>query len=225
MAEYFEVELLPLLPPDRGVRIVEIGSGYGHLLRFLAEQGYRNLGAIDSSRALLGGVRQRLGSLLSASCVGDLVETLNLNPRAFDVIIMFDVIEHVPFGRLVAAVQAIHRALRPSGRVILRTPNMANILGVYSRYMDFTHYIGFTEFSLTYLLRQGGFLEPQLYIPRPMGSFSRRLQIRLMRRLQRVLFRWQDRTVPRCFDKNIIMFSEMESSESGLDAATAPSTT
>ena len=64
MKEYIEVELLPVLSPDRGIRIVEIGSGYGHVLRFLAEKGYRNLGAIDSSRALLGRVRQRLGSLL-----------------------------------------------------------------------------------------------------------------------------------------------------------------
>ena len=99
---------------------------------------------------------------------------------------------------------------------------MANILGVYSRYIDFTHQIGFTEFSLAYLLRQGGFLEPKTHIPRPMGSFSRRFQIRLMRRLQRAMFRWQDRSIPRCVDKNILMFADRESSGLGLEAGTAP---
>ena len=48
------------------------------------------------------------------------------------------------------------KALKPEGRIIIRTPNMANLLGGYSLHMDITHCHGYTEWSLIHLLDECG---------------------------------------------------------------------
>ena len=90
----------------------------------------------------------------------------------------------------------------------MRTPNMANLFGVYSRYLDYTHQWGFTEFSLFQWLRQGGFEDPQLWVPPPVGRWKNALRQRISNSLQRRLLRWQDRTVPRCLDKNVVVWGQ-----------------
>src|ERR1700693_2081350 len=37
---YYRAELLPLLPADKSARILDVGCGFGHLIRFCAEHGY-----------------------------------------------------------------------------------------------------------------------------------------------------------------------------------------
>jgi len=126
----------------------------------------------------------------------------------FDVIVLFDVIEHFSPEEQREVVSAIFSSLSPGGRVIIRTPNMASLLGTYSRYLDLTHYLGFTEFSLYQLLRQCGFKDPKLYVASPHGTWKKRFQKKLLRWLHRKLFEWQDRVLPDCYDKNIVVWAE-----------------
>ena len=207
-AAYYEVELKPLLPPDRASPVLDVGCGFGHLVRYLLERGYLNVGAIDSSAKLIEQVRKYLGERPAFLCHGEADHFLQSNPDRFSLITIFDVIEHIPFPEVHAFMRLVFSALKPQGRVILRTPNMANVLGVYSRYIDLTHYHAYTEFSLFQLLRQVGFEEPTLHVPDPEGSWRQRFSLKLLRWLHHRFFRWQGRVVPRCFDKNLIVWAD-----------------
>jgi hypothetical protein len=67
-------------------------------------------------------------------------------------------LEHVPKSDTVELLAACRRALMPGGVLLLEVPNMGDPFnGVYSRYADFTHEVGFTEESLRYVLDLGGF--------------------------------------------------------------------
>ena len=77
--------------------------------------------------------------------------------NTYDVIAMIDVLEHIPPELTGTLLQSIHAALVPGGRVVMRTPNMANFLASYSRYIDVTHVTGFTELSIMQLLDQNNF--------------------------------------------------------------------
>lgn len=211
-ARYYIHELKPLLPKDHDISIIDIGSGNGYLVRYLLDSGYSHVGAVDLSPVLLNAIQKALGDRMEFTCVADGVEFLKDNPNRFDVITLFDMIEHIEFERHFETVQAIYHALRERGRVIIRTGNMANMfVGAYTRYMDYTHHYGFTEFSLCQLLRNGGFRSPQLFIPQLYGTVKQRLKRRFMRWFQRKMIQWQDRVVPHCFDKNIIVWAEKES--------------
>jgi hypothetical protein len=47
--------------------------------------------------------------------------------------------------------------LKPGGKVFIKTPNMENPFNLRSRYMDFSHEVGFTEHSLYEVLSTAGF--------------------------------------------------------------------
>ena len=203
---YYEYELQPLLPADRNARVVDLGSGYGHLVRWLLERGYANTGGVELEAALHAASQAQLGAAPQFLVNEDAISFLAQHPREFDLIISYDVIEHFPLEGALAFARAIRGALRPGGRVVLRTPNMANLFGVFSRYIDLTHQIGFTEFSLAHLLREAGFSTPVPHVPLFPAQHELGARLNQSRALHDQLFSLQDRSTPRCFDKNLVMW-------------------
>lgn len=203
---YYECELAALLPADRTARIVDLGSGYGHLVRWLLERGHVNTGGVELEAALHAASRQRLGNAPAFLVHDDAIRFLAAHPREFDLIVSYDVIEHFPLEGAIAFARAIRGALRPGGRVVLRTPNMANLFGVFSRYIDLTHQIGFTEFSLSHLLREAGFSTPSVQVPAWPAQHELGSRLLQSRALHDQIFSLQDRSTPTCFDKNLVMW-------------------
>jgi len=104
----------------RGVRVLDIGCSSGYLARRLVQQGCTVIGielderAADAARAVCEEV-----------LVGD-VEAMDLpfQPASFDVVLCGDIIEHLRDpGRFL---QRVRPLLRPDGRLVLTTPNVAN---------------------------------------------------------------------------------------------------
>jgi len=85
---------------------------------------------------------------------------------------------------------------------------MANILASYSRYMDLTHHHGYTDSSLRQVLELGGFDRVDFPEGRPIDDPRRMRNKWINDSLHRLVYRLHDRTMPRVFDKNIVMYGK-----------------
>ena len=96
--EYF------LAPIPKDARILEIGCGSGWVGEYLRAGGWRHYVGLDLAPP--------------ADVVGDIKDwkQLGLRPGSFDVIIAFEVVEHVD------CFQECHDLLAPGGRMLITTP-------------------------------------------------------------------------------------------------------
>jgi 2-polyprenyl-3-methyl-5-hydroxy-6-metoxy-1,4-benzoquinol methylase len=97
-------------------RILDIGCATGLFLFEMKKKGWETLG-IDLSESASGYARKRMGLKV---ITGDFLE-VELPPRAFDVITLWDVLEHLPTPG--AALEKITGLLRENGLLLLNLPN------------------------------------------------------------------------------------------------------
>jgi 2-polyprenyl-3-methyl-5-hydroxy-6-metoxy-1,4-benzoquinol methylase len=109
-------KVLPRLEKYRhSLRLLEIGSGYGDFLRLAVEAKWDAEG-VEISKYACAVARQR-------GCkVHDVpIDQLDLPKDSFDVVIMWDVIEH--FERPQHIIDACARLLRVGGALVMKTPD------------------------------------------------------------------------------------------------------
>jgi len=160
-------------PQDRGAVVLELGCGHGALLHALHQAGYTRLKGVDWAEEQVLAARN-LG--IAGVDQGDAMSALATTPSgSVDVIVTLDLIEHLTKGELVALVDEVHRALRPSGRWVIHVPNAEAPFGSLIRYGDFTHELAFTRVSLTQLLRASGFTRVRCYEDQPVPHGIRSL--------------------------------------------------
>ena len=145
-----------------GHRVLDVGCSSGYLARPLAERGNTIVGIeLDPEAA------RAAEEFCERVLVGD-VETMELplEPGSFDVVLGGDVIEHLRDP--VAALARLRPLLRPDGRLVLSTPNVANwairlsLLGGRWRYtdrgiLDRSHTHLFTRATLAETLERAGY--------------------------------------------------------------------
>jgi SAM-dependent methyltransferase len=100
-------------------RVVELGSAQGNISLLLAEAGYRAV-AVDLRADFLRYARAKWERGQFAAIVGDALHT-PLRPRAFDVVIVGELVEHVADPGSLLALAA--ELLAPGGLLIVSTPN------------------------------------------------------------------------------------------------------
>jgi SAM-dependent methyltransferase len=153
--------ILKILGRDnRPLRILEVGTASGYLGKFLREHGHSVIGIeLDPDAAA------RARPFYEEMCVGDL-ETFRFPWRGeFDWILLADVLEHLrdPMAVLARAIPC----LKPSGKLLISIPNIANIvirLGLLAGRFDYaergildrTHLRFFTLRSLLQTLDRAG---------------------------------------------------------------------
>lgn len=150
----------PWLPSNRDARVLDFGCGWGGHLLALWCAGYRNVEGVEISPEQAAAARAAAGGRVPIA-QGDGREYLDGRDGRYDVIILNDVIEHVAPPECLPLLRRVYRALRPAGRIVVRTPNMASLLAAYSRYIDVTHVTGFTEPGLVQVLTLAGFTRPR----------------------------------------------------------------
>jgi len=154
--------LLALALADGPGRVLDVGCSSGYLARPLREAGARVVG-IELDPAAAAEAR----AVCEAVVVGD-VESVDLpfEPASFDVVLCGDVVEHLRDPG--AALARLRPFLRPGGRLVLTTPNVANwvirlsLLAGRWRYtdrgiLDRTHTHLFTRNTLTETVTQAGY--------------------------------------------------------------------
>lgn len=186
-----------LLPTDKMAEILDIGSGAGHFLFYLDKKGYKNYNGIDISSDQVKFIKANITEKVE---VADAFDFLNGVKEEYDVIVGNDFIEHIRKERLIEIVELINNAIKPNGMVILKTPNMSAPFASISRYIDITHEIGFTEKSLTQLLKIGGFQRVEIY-PK-IGDYG--IKQRLLWGGMKFVYRICGRKPPEVFTPNVI---------------------
>lgn len=143
-----EIRLVREVPPP--ARVHEVGAGDGRLVRALADRGYVATGS-DAFASAAG---------TDGSVIGRTRAEASLPAHAFDVVVAWHVLEHLPEPH--RALSAAFRALQPGGRLIASVPNLdsiqARIGGSKWFHEDVPrHAVHFTRRGLLRLLDRAGF--------------------------------------------------------------------
>lgn len=155
------------LPESKDARIVDVACGYGKLLYFFRERGYRQIAGVDISPDQVRRAREVVATVHQ----GDVLAFLAGHSAEFDLITALDLIEHLTKDEVLRFVHSCFEALRPGGRLILQTPNADSPFGMASRYNDLTHEVCFNPNALGRLLSRAGFrnIEARELGPVPFG--------------------------------------------------------
>lgn len=164
------LDILELFKPNGG-KLLDVGCGIGHFL-FTAKRRHWDVKGLDVSPAASRAAKEAYGIDVA---IGTL-ENANFERAQFDVITLWDVIEHI--RRPLENVQAANRLLRHSGIIAMKTPNEHGLFKWAARqsfrwfgqrgafllkYVYYVpHYFSYSRKSLDILLRQNGF-EPVRY--------------------------------------------------------------
>ena len=167
LSSYYKDDYDKLLPEDKNLSILDIGCGMGHFLYYLSKKGYTNIKGIDICEEQVKAAQKNVPAS-SVEKTADLRKFLLESKESYDVITMNDVLEHLDKDEIVDILRTIKDKLTSSGTFICRVPNLSNIFGVYLLYNDFTHEIGFTEYSLRQTLELSGFKNINVF-----GNFTR----------------------------------------------------
>lgn len=141
---------------SRPGRVLDVGCAAGYFLRVMQEEGWDVTG-LEPSDA----IREHARSLVGAENVqAELLGAANLSAGSFDLVTMWDVIEHIP--DVVAAVKEVRRLLAPGGKFLIETQNVdsraARVLGKrWQHYKHAEHIYHFNPRTIGEVLARGGF--------------------------------------------------------------------
>lgn len=159
---YFEdvnLGLLRLWGTRTGRRVLDVGCGFATTTRVLQDLG-NDVTGVEESEAACAVARSRIARVVQAD-----VRTVDLGAAEYDVIVLADVLEHLPWP--VGVLRRYLRWLAPSGTVIVSLPNVglwsARLSHLVGRWeyedtgvLDRTHLRFFTRRSARWLLREAG---------------------------------------------------------------------
>ena len=139
----------------RGGRVLDVGAGYGFLLRVFEERGYQAYGIEISEHAA-----EKSRSFCRAPITVQSAETrFPFEDDFFDAVVVNDVVEHL--ADPAACLREIRRTLAPNGIVFVQTLNRHSIAHLllgkrWTWYQDPTHVHMFTPQGLAQLIRDSG---------------------------------------------------------------------
>ena len=162
-----ERHLAPQL--TRPGRVLDIGCAAGYFLRVMQRRGW-DVHGIEPSRSIRALAERDLGpERVHAALLPD----AKLEPGSFDLVTLWDVLEHLP--EPVETLRAAASLLRPDGRLLVETQNVgspfARLLGRrWQHYKHAEHLWHFNRRTLRDGLKRAG-LRPVLMTPRHAGKY------------------------------------------------------
>jgi SAM-dependent methyltransferase len=160
----------------RDAHALEVGTGSGSMLAYLRREGY-DVRGVDVNATLVKAATERYGDLpitLTASTA------LPFGNAEFDVVLSFDVFEHIPDSD--AHLREVARVLRPGGTYLMMTPNKwTNSVFETFRWRSFTrwrqdHCSLHTPTQLEHRLARHGFAVTFYDIPVVNAFFRRKVR-------------------------------------------------
>lgn len=112
---YYDAELLQILKyVDKDLPVLEIGSGFGYLAKYLTEYGFKDISCVDSSKGLLDEIKSWVEPCPKLYNE-DGLEFLKQHKNEYGLIIMYDLFEHFPLEKAVELAQVSYEALSKIG--------------------------------------------------------------------------------------------------------------
>jgi len=141
---------------DGAGRVLDVGCAAGYFLEVMRGEGWDVTG-LEPSAAILPFAEERLGR---ENVKGGRLGEVDLEEGSFDLITMWDVIEHIPDP--VGAVREVGRLLAPGGKLLIETQNVsstaARVLGRrWQHYKHAEHIYHFDPSTLERMLGEAGF--------------------------------------------------------------------
>lgn len=151
----FDVNIEKYLGIKSDLRILEIGFGTGYFVKYLIDKGHHNFDAIEISKEEYEFVRHNISE--NVLLVEDTGAFLRKHANAYDVVVLLDVLEHIPKTEVVDLLKDVRTSLKEHGKVFIRVPNAANPLNIQILFDDFTHETYFTGRSLKQVSLMAGY--------------------------------------------------------------------
>jgi len=156
---------LKLLPKSRNSKIIDLGCSEGISLGWLLDNGYQNLVGVDSDSVAIELTKKKYHHQLnidSIIAIDALSYLKSCDNDSVDMVIMLNVIEHIPKDIILEIMIEIRRILKKGGSFLAQTGNWENPfnIGLFTR--DFTHQVMYTRNSLRQLMVIAGFLQAEI---------------------------------------------------------------
>ena len=125
---------------DNNLDVLEIGYGNGSFLDFARTIGW-NISGVEAIPELIN--RASRNNFEVFKSIDDV-------QNRYDLIVAFDVLEHIESEDLIIFLTNIKKCLKPNGEFIFRTPNGSSPLGLANQHGDATHISIITESKMHY---------------------------------------------------------------------------
>ncbi len=151
---------------------LEIGSGTGQFLTYLAAKGLKDFRGLDHDPALRDVQPPEVAERFDCADVWAYLDASN--DIAVDRIVLLDVLEHFTPDEGFRLLTALSEALTGQGKIIIKVPNASSPWGANYQFGDLTHKTAYTGESLRQLATACGLRIEALYDQRR-GSPRRRI--------------------------------------------------
>jgi len=178
---YFSAELKRLpLDSHKPISVMEIGFGNGHFLKFATDKGWSIVGT--EANPHLVSAAQEAG--FKAMHTESLAEFSN---NQFDLVVAFDVLEHIAQEGLPIVLEEVKGILKPGGLFLARSPNGDSPFGLSLQHGDITHITILGSGKIHYFAKQ---LDMNLLYCRGQAeTILRKNPVSIARRLIALFFR------------------------------------
>ena len=138
---------------DKGKKILDVGCSYPWFLSYVQKNGAKEVAGIEPDIVKVKAARKQVPKAkILQGHAGD----LKFTNKSFDLVTLFDVIEHIPSNTEPDTLKEINRVLKPGGHLIISTP----LAHWFSMITDPAWYFGhrhYSENQLSEMLEKTGF--------------------------------------------------------------------
>lgn len=142
-------------------RVLDYGCGDGALTIYLGKFFNQVIGVDSSLEQVESAIRN--GANAKHLSNDDFSEWVDLNCEKFDIIFLFDVLEHVRVDYQIIFMKKLVNLLKKGGVIFIKVPNANSLLSNRWRYNDWTHFNSFTESSLDFVCLNCGLDQPEYF--------------------------------------------------------------
>lgn len=139
--------------------VVDLACGTGDFLELLQEAGIEAIG-VDLDPQCCAVVRSRGLKVVQQDVIDFLIEQ---EDASFDGVFSAHLVEHMPFDAVLTMFQNCYRVLRPSGRIVIVTPNVHSLYAHLDMfYLHFGHVYFYHPRLLEFFLSYVGFVDSSI---------------------------------------------------------------